>query len=56
MFGFNPLGMGNPFMGIGPRNFEVRLRCYSAPFIQHADSKKVKELNFGGKVSSNFSC
>ncbi|KAH7725498.1 ubiquitin fusion degradation protein UFD1 containing protein [Aphelenchoides avenae] len=51
MFGFgNPLGMGNPFMRMAARDFDVRLRCYSAPFYPAGDSKKIKELNFGGKI------
>jgi len=37
-------------MGMNPRNFQIRLRCFSAPFLQSADAKKVQDLNYGGKI------
>jgi len=36
-------------MGMNPRNFQIRLRCFSAPFLQSADAK-VQDLNYGGKI------
>ncbi|KAI6222488.1 hypothetical protein M3Y99_01496200 [Aphelenchoides fujianensis] len=35
---------------MNPRDFQCRLRCYSAPFFQKADAKKIQELNYGGKI------
>ena len=35
---------------VGPSNFHRQLRCFSAPFFQGGDAKKIQELNFGGKV------
>lgn len=37
---------------INPGNFTTKLRCFSAPFFQGGDAKKIQELNFGGKVTS----
>lgn len=34
----------------GPRPFDIQLRCFSAPFYERADSKKINELNHGGKI------
>lgn len=34
----------------GTRPFDIQLRCFSAPFYERADSKKINELNHGGKV------
>jgi hypothetical protein len=39
------------FINMNPGNFRCQLRCFSAPFFQGGDSKKIQELNFGGKVS-----
>ncbi|KAI6187230.1 hypothetical protein M3Y98_00220200 [Aphelenchoides besseyi] len=43
---------GQQFMEnlMNPRNYQCRLRCFSAPFFQKADSKKIQELNYGGKI------
>jgi hypothetical protein len=45
----------NAFMnqGVGG-HFHRQLRCFSAPFFQGGDTKKIQELNFGGKVSFNL--
>ncbi|KAI6175970.1 hypothetical protein M3Y97_00748200 [Aphelenchoides bicaudatus] len=43
---------GERFMDafINPGNFRCQLRCFSAPFFQGGDAKKIQELNFGGKI------
>uniref|UniRef100_A0A7E4UU85 Ubiquitin fusion degradation protein 1 homolog n=1 Tax=Panagrellus redivivus TaxID=6233 RepID=A0A7E4UU85_PANRE len=33
-----------------PTNFECRLRAFPAVFFQNADQKKIKEINYGGKI------
>lgn len=42
----------NQFLGgtVGGR-YQTRLRCFSAPYFQRADAKKINEINYGGKVS-----
>jgi ubiquitin fusion degradation protein 1 len=33
-----------------PGNYQTQLRCFSAPFFQGGGTKKIQELNFGGKI------
>lgn len=32
------------------QQFRLQLRCFSAPFFERADSKKINDVNHGGKV------
>ncbi|VDN21859.1 unnamed protein product [Gongylonema pulchrum] len=44
-------GLGAVMFGMpAARPFDLQLRCFSAPFYERADSKKINELNHGGKI------
>ncbi|CAD5226004.1 unnamed protein product [Bursaphelenchus xylophilus] len=42
--------MGNFMGGLVGGRYQTRLRCYSAPYYQRADAKKIQEINYGGKI------
>ncbi|VDN00909.1 unnamed protein product [Thelazia callipaeda] len=43
-------GLGMMMFGGSTRAFDLQLRCFSAPFFERADTKKINELNHGGKI------
>lgn len=49
---YSVLDMLNFFSAGTAREFDLKLRAFSAPFAQAADTEKVNEINHGGKVSS----
>lgn len=44
-------GFGAMMFGAPVRPFDLQLRCFSAAFYEGADTKKINELNHGGKVT-----
>uniref|UniRef100_A0A915Q7M5 Uncharacterized protein n=1 Tax=Setaria digitata TaxID=48799 RepID=A0A915Q7M5_9BILA len=43
-------GFGAMMFGAPVRPFDLQLRCFSAAFYEGADTKKINELNHGGKI------
>ncbi|KAK6105721.1 Ubiquitin fusion degradation protein UFD1 family protein [Brugia pahangi] len=43
-------GFGAIMFGASVRPFDLQLRCFSAAFYEGADTKKINELNHGGKI------
>ncbi|KAL3997366.1 Ubiquitin fusion degradation protein UFD1 family protein [Acanthocheilonema viteae] len=43
-------GFGTMMFGAPVRPFDLQLRCFSAAFYEGADTKKINELNHGGKI------
>ncbi|CAG9539783.1 unnamed protein product [Cercopithifilaria johnstoni] len=43
-------GFGAMMFGAPIRPFDLQLRCFSAAFYEGADTKKINELNHGGKI------